>query len=358
MPELSDPLKRFRLFLRSRSASHHTLRNYLLDAAQLERHLTANGLDLVTARPADIDEYLGELSERLAPTSQARHIATLKQLYRLLVRERLVGTSPVAHAKRPQHARIATRVVPEVRQVFEVLEQPPRNTVLGLRDRAMLELLYGAGVRVAELAGMDLLSVEPGARMLRVMGKGGRERLCPINAHALKVLEEYLAQRHKLASSRSQQHPTALFLGEWGRRLTTYQIWRRVKAAAAQAGLNLSPHSFRHAYATHMLHRGAPVQDLQELLGHLDLDTTQLYTHVSEDFIRREYQAHHPRALSSSRGNSAARTGARRRPSARTQSTAAGPSRRRADPAHTATCGASRKPSFAAVQTRRVQFSR
>ncbi len=345
----SPLLEDFRLHLTvERNLSPHTARNYLLDLQALEEHLVRHGSELLQATPTDIDAHLAHLAGRLAPTSRARHVSSIKSFYRFLVREHRLETSPAKWATRPSVRHRKEKPILEVAEVSAVLEQPPADTVLGLRDRAMLELLYGAGLRAGELASLDDGGVDGAARTLLVRGKGGKERLCPINRQALKALAAYLERRSELRARGKEQDPDAVFLGRWGKRMTPVQIFVRVRKAAAACGFTLSPHGLRHAYATHLFEGGASSEDIQRLLGHELLETTQRYIRVRLPFLVEEYQRCHPRAQMEAQRtrSSAAPSGGPRTPSARSRSSGAELGRHKGRPARR-TPGASRTASQA-----------
>jgi integrase/recombinase XerC len=297
---LSPLLQKFRAHLeQQQGASEHTVRNYLLDLADYERYLTERlGLSLLAGSHAAIRGYLGTLAVDLAPASRARHLASIKSFYRFLVRQKLLPASPAKLVKSPKLPKPLPKVLP-VDEVFAILEMPSQKTVLGLRDRAILEILYGGGLRISELCGLDLLDVDRSGRLVRVMGKGSKERICPVNAKSIRALEAYLARRGELlAVPQAKQDPDALFLNFRGGRLTPRSIARHLDAYVVQCALTrkVSPHALRHSFATHLLGGGADVRSIQELLGHASLSTTQRYTHVSWDQLQAVYDKAHPRA--------------------------------------------------------------
>jgi integrase/recombinase XerC len=297
---LSPLLQKFRAHLeQQQGASAHTVRNYLLDLADYERYLHERlGLSLLAGSHAAIRGYLGTLAVELAPASRARHLASIKSFYRFLVRQKLLPASPAKLVKSPKLPKPLPKVLP-VDEVFAILEMPSQKTVLGLRDRAILEILYGGGLRISELCGLDLLDVDRSGRLVRVMGKGSKERICPVNAKSIRALEAYLARRGELlAVPQPKQEPDALFLNFRGGRLTPRSIARHLDAYVLQCALTrkVSPHALRHSFATHLLGGGADVRSIQELLGHASLSTTQRYTHVSWDQLQAVYDKAHPRA--------------------------------------------------------------
>ena len=300
MPDESLLLQRFRAHLEEeKGASPHTVRNYLLDLVDYERYLVGTlKLSLLAGSHAAIRGYLGTLADELAPASRARRLASIKSFYKYLVRQKLLSASPAKLVKSPKLAKPLPKVLP-VDEVFAILEVPSKETVLGLRDRAILEILYGGGLRISELCGLDLHGVDRASRIVRVMGKGKKERLCPINSKSVSVLEAYLARRGELlAVPRPHQTPEALFLNYRGGRLTPRSIARHLDTYVVQLALTrkVSPHALRHSFATHLLGGGADVRSIQELLGHASLTTTQRYTQVSWDQLQAVYDKAHPRA--------------------------------------------------------------
>ncbi|HVG58662.1 MAG TPA: tyrosine recombinase XerC [Hyalangium sp.] len=300
MEPLSPLLEKFRAHLEhEKGASPHTVRNYLIDLVDFERYLVERmKLTLLAGSHAAIRGYLGTLSEDHAPASRARRLASIKSFYKYLVRQKLLSASPAKLVKSPKLPKSLPKVLP-VDEVFAILEMPSLKTVLGLRDRAILEILYGGGLRISELCGLNLLDVDRSGRIVRVMGKGSKERLCPVNAQSIRTLEAYLARRGELlATPRPGQDPDALFLNYKGGRLTPRSIARHLDTYVVQCALarKVSPHALRHSFATHLLGGGADVRSIQELLGHASLSTTQRYTHVTVEQLQQVYDAAHPRA--------------------------------------------------------------
>jgi integrase/recombinase XerC len=293
------PIEQFRLHLEF-SKSPHTVDAYVKDVQDLERYLRRRGKQLVTARFKDLSEYLSSTRKRLANNSRARRVAGIRRFFRFAVSAELVAHDP-SRTLAVRRTAAAPLTVPSVRRIFALLEAPPASTRVGLRDRAVLEILYGAGLRVSELTGMNLDSVDFGARMLRVMGKGSKERLCPINRTALNVLREYLDRRGEFRTRKRAPDTKALFLNRYGMRLTRNHVLYLVMDWAAASGLSRSvtPHTLRHAFATHMLKSGAKVDDVKELLGHSWVTSTQRYLHVDLEDLQRVYRKAHPRALPS-----------------------------------------------------------
>ncbi|NOK20396.1 tyrosine recombinase XerC [Corallococcus carmarthensis] len=300
MSTLSPLLEQFKDHLEGeKGASPHTVRNYLIDLVDYERYLVERvKLSLLAGSHAAIRGYLGTLSVDHAPSSRARRLASIKSFYKYLVRQKLLSASPAKLVKSPKLPKSLPKVLP-VEEVFAILDMPDLDSVLGLRDKAILEMLYGGGLRISELCGLDLLGVERSSRIVRVMGKGSKERLVPLNAKVIQSLEAYLARRGELlATVREGQEPDALFLNFRGGRLTPRSIARHLDAYVLKLALarKVSPHAMRHSFATHLLGGGADIRSIQELLGHASLSTTQKYTHVTFEQLQEVYDAAHPRA--------------------------------------------------------------
>jgi integrase/recombinase XerC len=278
----------------SRAASKHTLRAYAQDLKQLEAYLAQQNVELTKATHLHLRGFLGVQAASHKATTRARRLAAIKSFYKFLARRKLIDVSPARRIKAPKLPSLLPRAVP-IDETFALMDAPGADAVLGLRDRAMLELAYGAGLRVSELCGLDLDSVDRSAGIVRVLGKGNKERLVPVNPQALEALDAYLKRRPEL----TKKKPThALFLNFRGGRLTTRSVERHLSKHALKAGLSrhVTPHQLRHSFATHLLAGGADIRSIQELLGHSSLSTTQRYTHVSFEQLQAVYDKAHPRA--------------------------------------------------------------
>lgn len=246
-----------------------------------------------------VRRYAADLQGRQAPASVARRLAALRTFFRFAVRQGWLAASPAAGVRGPRRRRRLPHVL-RASQAAAVMEaEDPRSgaraAALRLRDRVLLELLYGSGLRVGEACALDLDSPEPGCALLRVRGKGGRERLTPVSAPAAEALAVYLREgRPALAGPEAG---SALLLGARGRRLDPRSAYEAVRRAGQAAlGVPLHPHVLRHAFATHLLDGGADLRAVQEMLGHARLQTTQVYTHLTRRRLRQSYDAAHPRA--------------------------------------------------------------
>lgn len=267
-------------------------------AASLIEH---GATGLLAASRADL---YGLLQRRAAAgyaaRSTARLMAALRAFYADALRHRRIDVDPTALLERPALPRSLPKALPES-QVEALLHAPDVGTASGLCERAMLELLYATGLRVSELVELPTLAVNLRQGVLRVRGKGGKERLVPIGAEAQHWLERYLAEARPALAQPAlgrRQTPTALFLMATGEPPTRQRFWARLKALAAVAGVDparVTPHGLRHSFATHLLNRGADLRVVQMLLGHSSLSTTQIYTHVAREGLKRLHAAHHPR---------------------------------------------------------------
>ena len=248
----------------------------------------------------DITNYMEDLRYRAyASSSVERHVAAIRGFHRFCVRENLAEKDPAASVPLPKKADRLPEVI-TIEQVAALLDQPFPETPVGLRDRTILEILYGCGLRVSELCGLDFANLLMDDDLVRVRGKGGKERLVPLLGLAAATLKDYLQNARPYLHSKNKpdaQDPDAIFLNARGGRLTRRSVCKLVEAYGRNVGLEgLHPHTLRHSFATHLLEGGADLRVLQEMLGHSDIATTQIYTHVDRSHIREEYLSTHPRA--------------------------------------------------------------
>ncbi|MBW3578685.1 MAG: tyrosine recombinase XerC [Actinobacteria bacterium] len=316
-PGWRDPLA---AYLRAVAIHHdrspHTVAAYRADLQQLVEFCGAHGIDA----PGEVVQlvlrrYLAWLDESgYARASVARKAAAVRTFFAFCRRRGDVTRDPARFLATPKQVRSLPRVLrPD--QIERLLAAPDLATPLGLRDRALLELLYGAGARVAEACGLDLDAVDIPGRQVRLHGKGRKQRLVPLGDPAVDALRVYLAQgRPALAATAGRACP-AVFLGTLGKRLGTRGARTAVSRAARTAGLGrVTPHTLRHSCATHLLEGGADLRSVQELLGHASLGTTQRYTHLSRGHVREVYTAAHPHGRNAGQGHRQLRRGAARRP--------------------------------------------
>ncbi len=293
IPEHLSFLQGFRDFLIAQTVSPHTRNAYLSDLIQCSEHCPSTPLPLWNSE--DIAEVLFELTKQgKSPRSIARTLSALRSFFKFMREQQLRSDNPVATHKTPKLGRALPKDLSEL-DVEHLLHAPDINTSLGLRDRAMLEVLYACGLRVTELLNLRLELINLKQGYLRITGKGNKERLVPLGQVAIEWVEKYLNE------ARPQLYKSAtdyLFLTQHGGIMSRQNFWYAIKRYALQAGIQaeLSPHTLRHAFATHLLNHGADLRVVQMLLGHSDLSTTQIYTHVAQIRMQQLHAAHHPRA--------------------------------------------------------------
>ncbi len=282
--------------------SQNTLSAYRRDIAVWERWALEAGVDPLTPGPEAIERHLSELrSQGRHPTSMARSTTALRGLFRFLVGEGTVAGDPTADLRSPRLPRRLPKALDED-QVFSLLDSVSGTGPTDLRDRALLELLYGSGARISEVVGLSLADVQGDDGLLRVFGKGAKERLVPLGRPARAALDHWLSPggRPDLAPAhwRRRSDAEAVFINTRGGRLSRQGAWAVVHHHAERAGLGalVSPHVLRHSCASHMLAHGADIRVVQELLGHVSIATTQIYTKLSQDHLRTSYEQAHPRA--------------------------------------------------------------
>jgi integrase/recombinase XerD len=287
-----------------RGSSEHTVAAYRRDLARYERFLVSREVgDLADVDEGVIRSFLASISAAThgdddrpyRATSVARTLSSVRSFHRFLVREGVTDRDPAAGVAQPKLPRSLPHPL-SVEQVRHLLDAPDSTTPAGLRDRAILELLYGSGLRVSELTGLDVDDVDLEAGSVRVLGKGGKEREVPVGRYGREAIGSYLtAARPSFATGRGRG---ALFLNQRGGRLSRQSCDRMVRTAARAAGIDrdVSSHTLRHSFATHLLEGGADVRVVQELLGHASVATTQIYTLITREHLREVYYTSHPRA--------------------------------------------------------------
>ncbi len=248
----------------------------------------------------DVVDFLSSLyKEKLDSRSVARYLVSLRGIYKFAMMEGTVVSDPTENLESPK-IRSSLPTYLRVDEINKLLEAPNLATPIGLRDRAMLEVLYSTGLRVSELLNLRISDIDMRIGCVRCIGKGDKERLVPIGRKAIEAVEQYLAQgRPKFARPSSPPpHNQVLLLTKIGRRLSRVGIWKILHDYGVRLGLRgrLTPHKLRHSFATHLLERGADLRSVQLMLGHADISTTQIYTHVVEERLKQIYKAHHPRA--------------------------------------------------------------
>jgi integrase/recombinase XerC len=293
-------------FLRSlaleKNASDHTVKSYREDLMQtidfFKTHYEGQKLTLAQITSRHLRAFTVWLSEQeYAKTTIARRIAAVRTWFKFLARNGLVTANPADGLRAPRQDKKLPHFL-SVDALKKLLEAPPADEPMGLRDRAILEILYSAGLRVSELTGLNLGDIDLDAGVATIRGKGKKERLAFFGPVSLKALKTWLQARTGLLADKVVKKTEAVFLNKHGTRLTSRSVGRLTEKYLAQAGLDprTSPHTLRHSFATHLLDRGADIRSVQELLGHSSLATTQIYTHVTTQRLKERYDQAHPRA--------------------------------------------------------------
>ncbi|HJY80493.1 MAG TPA: tyrosine recombinase XerC [Candidatus Binatia bacterium] len=311
--DLQPLIDRYATFLRvEKNVSAHTLRNYLSDVLQffafMEKPHERAEVRAVTVEDINhhhIHAFLSTLHRHHKKSSIGRKLSAIKSFLRFLLREEIIERDPTLLIGSPKKDQPLPTYLP-IDDMFRLLDAPPLDTPTGLRDRAILEVLYSCGLRVSELVGLDWNEIDVNLEVVRVRGKGNKERIVPIGRKALEALDRYRVQipalvvpkRRYALPSTSSSASLPVFLNTHGERLTTRSVARLVAEYARDCGIALktSPHALRHTFATHLLDAGADLRAIQELLGHSSLSTTQKYTHVNLDRLMQVYDKAHPRA--------------------------------------------------------------
>jgi integrase/recombinase XerC/integrase/recombinase XerD len=262
-----------------------------VDLAQLAEWASGRGLEPPDLTHRELRHFAGVVSERGAMKSTvARKLAAIRTFYRHMVERGEMQANPAELVSSPKKDAYLPKVL-KAEEISELLDRIPGSTPLDLRDRALLELAYAAGLRAEELVNLDVESLNPDAEEVRVEGKGGRTRVVPVGEHAWRALDRYLARGRTVLGAGASP---ALFLSKTGKRLSTSDVRRRLRIQIRRAGV--SPHTLRHSFATHLLEGGADLRTIQELLGHSSISTTQTYTRVESKRLKRAYARSHPRA--------------------------------------------------------------
>lgn len=302
-------IENFLKYLRlERNASPHTLKAYAADLKEFQDFLLSEAaagatecgkLNIKKIDHLIIRAFLSHLyREQKRKSSLARKLAALRSFFRYLTDEQILAANPAEIISTPRQEKPLPTFLP-VDEVFSLIETVPGNSIWTARDRAILEVLYSSGLRVSELVSLSDGDIDFSLGVLRVVGKGRKERIVPIGKKALQALEKYLPQRNQVLVSLSKKiAPFPLFINKRGGRLTTRSVARLLEKYIKKSGLmrKVSPHTLRHSFATHLLDAGADLRAIQEMLGHVSLSTTQRYTHVSLDRLMEVYDRAHPRA--------------------------------------------------------------
>ena len=303
LTETEDRIAGFLDYLRvEKGLAANTVEAYARDLGKFSRFLGKKGWSLENTGPVEIREFLSWLDgQKLESRTIARQIVTLRHFYRYLRRENRIASNPTENLESPRTWKVLPKYLSQ-QEVEALLQQPPADTPLGMRDRAILELLYGSGLRVSELISLRVADVHPEAGYVRATGKGNKQRIVPLGKLAIAAIEQYVeCSRHRLLGSRASGY---LIVSRRGGKLTRQAVWLLLSRYGRSAGLRrrVTPHLLRHSFATHMLARGADLRSLQTMLGHSDISTTQIYTHVVTERLQEVHQRYHPRERHISRG--------------------------------------------------------
>lgn len=297
---VKDYLKDFLHYLIvEKGLAENTIQSYRRDISAylifIEKKLQINDINHVTR--VHIMQFLSCLKdEGKSARTIARHIASIRSFHHFLILDKIVDHDPTVHIETP-HPELKLPKVLNTDEVDTLLNTPDLTTTLGLRDKAMLELMYATGMRVSELVNLNINDVHLSLGFVRCLGKGNKERIIPIGKMATEALKEYLEKaRPKLINQKNKTD--SLFMNHHGQRLSRQGFWKILKQMAVKAGIEkeLTPHTLRHSFATHLLENGADLRSVQELLGHSDISTTQIYTHVTKTRLKDVYNQFHPRA--------------------------------------------------------------
>jgi integrase/recombinase XerD len=298
--EISAAILAFLTHVRvEKGLSPNTVSAYGRDMGKFDVFAKKRKLDLKGVSRDDLVDFLAELyRQKLESRTVARHLVTLRNFFRFAQINELIKDDPSLHLESPKIRRSLPGYL-RIEEVEKLLAQPDEKTPIGLRDRSMLEVLYSSGLRVSELTSLRVMDLDRAVGCVRCIGKGDKERIVPVGKKALALVDRYLRDaRPKLLGKGPFSNSPTLFLNRRGSRLSRVGVWKILSAYGRQAGLRvaLTPHMLRHSFATHLLERGADLRSVQLMLGHSDISTTQIYTHVVEERLKQVYKAHHPRA--------------------------------------------------------------
>ena len=298
--EIAPTINSFLTHVRvEKGLSTNTVAAYRRDLVKFESYVKKRKLALESATRDDIVDFLASLfHQKLESRTVARHLVTLRNFFRFALTQELITSDPTLNLESPKIRRTLPGYL-RLEEIERLLAQPDDKTLIGLRDRAMLDVLYSTGLRVSELINLRVMDIDRGVGCIRCIGKGDKERIVPIGKKALALVERYLRDsRPQLAPAGKQVSSPTLFINKRGNRLSRVGVWKILSAYGRRAGLRvaLTPHMLRHSFATHLLEGGADLRSVQLMLGHSDISTTQIYTHVVEERLKQIYKAHHPRA--------------------------------------------------------------
>lgn len=280
-----------------KNLSENTINSYKNDLTSFLDFLNQNRIDdLADVQTTHLSSFFKMLKNAgLNETSAARYFSSLKGFFKYLAKNDYIKSNPVERISPPKISRRLPEVL-NVREINAILDQPDSTDTIGIRDKAILELFYACGTRISELINIKVNDLFLKEEVIRVFGKGSKERLIPIGSSAIKWIEEYL-QKSRPLLAKSHKSQNYLFLNQRGTKFSRMGIWKIVNYYAKRAGIekNVHPHTFRHSFATHLIEGGADLRAVQEMLGHSDISTTQIYTHIDRDYIKLVHKKFHPR---------------------------------------------------------------
>ncbi|HHJ51593.1 MAG TPA: site-specific tyrosine recombinase XerD [Caldithrix abyssi] len=296
---MDDLFRQYRSYLEfEQNLSPNSVDGYLRDVRRFLDYLKTLGITSPKdVHPRHVHRLIRLLSELgLSPGSLARNLSAIRSFYRFLIGENVTENDPTETIDRPKMNRHLPSVL-TYDEIKKILALPDTGNHLGLRDRAMLETLYASGLRVSELLQLGLKQIYFDQQILRVFGKGSKERFVPISARALSWIRQYLERSRPVLDQKGRSNG-ALFLSVRGTAMSRMGFWKILRKYVTQAGIRkeIHPHTFRHSFATHLLENGADLRAVQEMLGHADISTTQIYTHLDRSYIQQEYKVFHPRS--------------------------------------------------------------
>ena len=293
---MKDHIDNFIYFLEvERGVSRNTIQSYTRDLGKFSEYTKKIRKDIPRITREDITSFLMYLKDlELSPSSIARNLAALKTFWKFLVSEQITRENVAAIVETPK----TWKKIPDVlnkEEVLKLLETPPSKGWMGVRDRAILEVMYASGLRVSEVVELKKVSVNLESGFVKCVGKGGKERIVPLGKAASKALTRYLnVVRDKLSKKTADDH---LFLSKLGRKISRQSLWKMIQKYTLKAGIkkHITPHTLRHSFATHLLEGGAELRGVQEMLGHADISTTQVYTHINKEKLKQVHEEFHPR---------------------------------------------------------------
>jgi len=299
-PQTKRFLSQFTQYLRfEKGASDNTIESYNHDCFVFFQYLHGISVSQVNDVLSNhVNDFLAELNELgLSPSSRSRYLASIRHLFRYLQSTNVIPYDCTETIDLPKNKRELPETL-SIEETLSIIEQPDINTLSGIRDRAILETLYACGLRVSECCGLKQRDIIDGSGIVRVFGKGSKERIVPIGDSALHFIREYIAKARPIFVKKTISAGDTLFVNQRGKQLSRMSIWNIVSdyTKKAEVHKHVHPHTFRHSFATHLLEGGADLRAVQEMLGHADISTTQIYTHIDREYIKEVHKSFHPRA--------------------------------------------------------------